>query len=365
MKIQSVNAQAFKIPLPRPFQGSNYTYTHKKGLFAQATTNEGISGFCYLGDDFGLGHLIAKAVNDVFSKTLLGREVSDVESIWHDMRPFVRDILGDRRVALHAQALMDILCWDLNAKSQAKSLVDLIGQKQSNAPIMAIAGYYTQQNLLSELASETRELIDLGCCGMKLKVGGLSIQEDIERVKAVRDAGGDNFTLAVDANQAWSLSQALKFVDGCENLDLAWVEEPVYWDNDIVDLTALRKETNIPICAGQSENSVAGIARMINAGAVDICNLHPGYAGGITPWLKAAELARRNNLQVANTGEPQLSASLMLAIEHGMSVEIYHPDRDPVFPRHCPAFTERKNGCIDATELHGWGIVPVLNEEVV
>ena len=71
------------------------------------------------------------------------------------------------------------------------------------------------------------------------------------------------------------MSQALKFVDGCEILNLAWVEEPVHWDTDIVDLAALRKQTDIPICAGQGENSVAGIARMIDAGAVYICNLHP------------------------------------------------------------------------------------------
>jgi D-galactarolactone cycloisomerase len=79
---------------------------------------------------------------------------------------------------------------------------------------------------------------------------------------------------------------------------------PVHWDNDIVDLAALRKETEIPICAGQSEITVAGTARLIDAGAIDICNLHPGYTGGITPWLKSADLARRNGLSVANTGEP-------------------------------------------------------------
>ena len=96
----------------------------------------------------------------------------------------------------------------------------------------------------------------------------------------------------------------------------------MHWDNDIVDLAALRKESEIPICAGQSEVTVAAVASMIDAGAIDICNLHPGYVGGVTPWLKSAELARQNGLKVVNTGEPQLSASLMLACEHGMSIEI-------------------------------------------
>ncbi len=358
MKILSIKAQAFARALPRHFQGSNYSYTHKNGVFAYATTDEGVDGVCYLGDDFGLAQSIAKAVNDDFSKILIGREISDVESVWQDMRPLVRNILADRRVTLHAQAVVDILCWDILAKVQKQSLVDLLGPKRNDAPIMAIAGYYTKQNALTDLANETRELITLGCKGMKLKVGGLSVEEDIARVRTVREAGGDAFNLAADANQAWSLKQALQFVDACSNLGLSWVEEPVHWDNDIVDLAFLRKQTDIPICAGQSEINVAGIARLIDAGAVDICNLHPGYAGGVTPWLAAAELARKNGLKVANTGEPQLSASLMLACEHGMSVEIYHPERDPCFPEYCPVFHARKNGCIGRSNLMGWGIVP-------
>lgn len=357
MKILTIEAEAFAVPLPRIFQGSNYSYSHKKGVFARATTDEGVNGFCYLGDDFGLGEMIAAAVNDDFSKILIGRDPCCVESIWHDMRPLVRNILGDRRVALHAQAVMDVLCWDLHAKAQGRTIVDLLGRKRNDAPIMAIAGYYTLQNSLSDLAKETRDLVALGCSGLKLKVGGLSVDEDVARVKTVRESGGAGFNLAVDANQAWSLSDALKFVEACQHLDLQWVEEPVHWDNDIVDLAALREQTDIPICAGQSEITVAGVARLIDAGAIDICNLHPGYVGGITPWLVSADLARQNGLKVANTGEPQLSVSLMLASEHGMSVEIYHPDRDPVFPQYCSAFTERKNGRIAEAKTLGWGLV--------
>jgi len=359
LKILTIEAEAFAVPLSRHFQGSNYSYTHKKGIFARASTDEGVNGFCYLGDDFGLGEIIAKAVNDDFSRILIGRDPCCVENIWHDMRPLVRNILGDRRVALHAQALLDVLCWDLHAKAQGRTVVDLLGRMRHDVPIMAIAGYYSQQNSLSDLADETQELVALGCSGLKLKVGGLSVDEDVARVRTVRESGGAAFNLAVDANQAWSLSDALRFVEACQDLDLHWIEEPVHWDNDIVDLAVLREQTAIPICAGQSEITVAGVARLIDAGAIDICNLHPGYVGGITPWLASAELARQNRLKVANTGEPQLSASLMLACEHGMSVEIYHPDRDPILPQYCPAFNDRKNGRIEETKQIGWGLIPI------
>ena len=173
------------------------------------------------------------------------------------MRPLVRDILGDRRVALHAQALADILCWDLYAKGQNLSIVDLLGRQRSQVPIMAIAGYYSLHRTSINLISETRDLIALGCSGMKLKVGGMSVAEDVKRVKVVRDTGGSSFNLAVDANQAWSLKEAIEFANACESLNLNWIEEPVYWDDDINDLAILKKETEIPICAGQSEVTVA------------------------------------------------------------------------------------------------------------
>jgi L-alanine-DL-glutamate epimerase-like enolase superfamily enzyme len=362
MKILSVEAKAFKVKLSTNFTGSNYTYTHKKCVFAQAKTDQGIEGFCYLGDDFGLGRKIAKMINEDFSKILIGRDPAHVEILWDEMRPMARNILGDRRIALHAQALSDILCWDLYAKSENKSMITLLGKKRTSASIIAIAGYYGPHKSLIDLAKETKNLIEIGCKGMKLKVGGLSVSEDFKRVKTVREAGGKDFLLAVDANQAWALDEALEFARACEHLDLLWIEEPVHWDNDIADLSKFRKMTDIPVCAGQSEVTLAGVARLIDSEAIDICNLHPGYAGGITPWLRSADLARENGLRVANTGEPQLSASLMLACEHGMSLEMYHPSRDPLFPKFCPAYRERINGEIKPTNLNGWGILPEQNE---
>jgi len=93
------------------------------------------------------------------------------------------------------------------------------------------------------------------------------------------------------------------------------------------------------------------------ADAIDICNIHPGYCGGVTPWLDAARLAEERGLLMANTGEPQLSAQLIPALSHGTCVEIYHPDRDPVFSKHCPIASTIKNGRIGLAKVPGWGIV--------
>ena len=126
----------------------------------------------------------------------------------------------------------------------------------------------------------------------------------------------------------------------------------------MADLATLRAGTGTPICAGQSEWTVAGAKRLIEAVSIDICNLHPGYCGSVTPWLEVARFAASRGIGMANTGEPQLSTHLIPAMALGTCVEIYHPDRDPVFPAHCPAAATVKDGRIALGEAPGWGILP-------
>jgi D-galactarolactone cycloisomerase len=283
LKISAVKAHAEAIPLPRPFHGSNYVYTAKKAVFIEIDTDAGIQGYCYLGDDFGLGNEIAGKINQDIGPALLGADPLNVQDHWQWMRGFCRDILADRRVALHAQALVDICLWDIVGKERGQPLAAVFGEAPTARPVIAVAGYYAPGKTLADLADEALELIRLGCAGMKLKVGGAELGQDTARVQAIRRAAGPEFLLAVDANQAWSLGEAKEFLAQTADENLYWLEEPVHWDNDVADLATLRAGTDVPICAGQSEWSVAGAKRLIEAGAIDICNLHPGYSGGVTP----------------------------------------------------------------------------------
>ena len=211
MIIESISAKTESHELVSAFHGSNYIYTHKNLITVKAKTNKGINGYCYLGDDFLLGTKVAQLFNKNIAPVLIGRNPLKTYEIWDDLRPQARGILSDRRIALHAQALADAVCWDIVGKAARKPLVQVLGLAKQHAPIIAIAGYYSPKKDLAGLTRETHNLIDLGFRGMKLKVGGASLDEDIERVKAVRKAGGSSFLLAVDANQAWSLSEAKYF----------------------------------------------------------------------------------------------------------------------------------------------------------
>src|SRR5262249_60653194 len=119
-----------------------------------------------------------------------------------------------------------------------------------------------------------------GYAGCKFKVGGRSPAEDAERVKVAREAAGADFILTVDANQGWTLRQAVEFSRLVQDQDIRWFEEPVRWYSDRLDLAAARSQTGIPICAGQSEISRAGCRDLMMAGAIDVCNFDASWSRG-------------------------------------------------------------------------------------
>ena len=100
-----------------------------------------------------------------------------------------------------------------------------------------------------------------GFAGMKFKVGGKTPAEDAARVRVAREAAGPDFALMVDANQGYDRAQAVEFARLVWDLDIRWFEEPCRWTNDARWMRDVRYQTGIPVCAGQSETTLAGHPR--------------------------------------------------------------------------------------------------------
>ena len=110
--------------------------------------------------------------------------------------------------------------------------------------------------------------------------------EDEARVKAVREAVGDQVELMVDANCQMKLDAAVRWCKRFEPYNLMWFEEPIV-HNDPHLLAQLRKQTSIPIAAGQWENFFK-LADLVKQDAVDFLNIHVLSVGGFTMGMKAA-----------------------------------------------------------------------------
>lgn len=314
-------------PLPRTFRGSYYRMTHRATLIVRVRTADGIVGEAYAGDEDKTLSDIEGIVRTEIAPNVVGLDAMATERVWQAGYPATFDILRDRRLGLVALACVDTAVWDAVGKALGVPLWRLWGGYRRELPLVAIGGYYGEP--LGPIAEEVAAYRELGLAGMKLKVGGAEPAVDARRVRAARDAGGDDFVITVDANQGYSVADAVDFGRRVADLDVRWFEEPVRWHNDRRSLRDVRARTPLPVCAGQSELSPSGCRDLMEAGAIDVCNFDASWSGGPTAWRRTAAIATAYEVEMGHHEEPQVSVHLLGSQPHGTYAECFHPDRDP------------------------------------
>jgi D-galactarolactone cycloisomerase len=356
LKIERIECVPLSMPLPRTFRGSNYFMTHRCTIITRVYTSAGIVGEVYNGDEFETQGEVVKIILDEIQPLLIGKDAFNIEGCWQLMRKPSTNILRDRKLAMCAQACVDSALWDAVGKALNAPLYKLWGGYSDRLPSICIAGYYEEGKTLADFGREMEEIKLQGHAGCKFKVGGRSPAEDAERVRVARKAAGNDFILVVDANQNWTLRQAVEFSRLATDLNIRWFEEPVRWENDRLDMAAARSQTGIPICAGQSEISRSGCRDLMMSGAIDVCNFDASWGGGPTEWRRVAALASSFAVEMGHHEEPQISAHLLAAIPNGTYLESFHPDRDPMFYRLVANRSALKDGYYAVPSGPGFGL---------
>lgn len=363
LKIERIECIPLSMELPRTFKGSSYFMTHRCTIITRVYTSDGIIGEIYNGDEFEIQKEIVDIIINEIQPLIVGMSAFNTAGCWDRIMKPSRNILRDRKLAMCAIACVDSAIWDCVGKALDVPLYKIWGGARETLPIVCIAGYYEEGKTDSDLAREVESIRDSGFCGMKFKVGGLSPHEDAARVRIARDAGGEDFTLLVDANQGWTVRQAITFAELAQDSGIRWFEEPVGWENDREDMATVRAISGIPVCAGQSEISGAACRDLIMAKAVDVCNFDASWGGGPTEWLRVAALAQTCSVQMGHHEEPQVSAHLLAAVQNGTFLETFHPDRDPLFYRLVANRSEISQGHYRVPDGPGFGVK--LDEKVI
>ena len=167
-----------------------------------------------------------------------------------------------------------------------------------------------------------------GFRGAKIKVGKPHVAEDVARLAAVREAVGDAFEIMVDANQCFTVSEAIRRARAFEPLGLAWLEEPLPAE-DLGGHVELAAHTAIPIAVGESLYHPAHFREYLERDACSIVQVDCARIGGITPWLKVAHLAETFNVAVCPHFLMELHVSLTAAVPNAAWVE-YIPQLDDI-----------------------------------
>ena len=352
LKITRIETEAIRVPLARTYRGSHYKMTHRSTVITRIHTASGLVGEAYAGDEDASLLEIENIIHDEIAPLLIGEDGSAIEKLWEVARPATWDILRDRRLGLVACASIDVTLWDLLGKALDVPLWKLWGGYRSKVPVITIGGYYGSNLSIKE---EVEYLLKEEFAGMKFKIGGMSPTDDAKRFKQAREVGGENFRIAVDANQGYTPAQAIEFSKLVADDNLLWFEEPCIWQNDRKGMRDVRYSGSVAVCAGQSEFSAAGCRDLMETGAIDFCNFDSSWSGGPTEWRKVAAMASVYDVKMAHHEEAQVSAHLLASIPHGTYVEYFHPDRDPIWHNLLANRPKLKEGHIQLNDNPGLG----------
>ena len=239
--------------------------------------------------------------------------------------------------------------WDLRCKRYGLPLWKVAGGAKPRVPVYTTEGGWLHLSVAS-LVAQTLEAKAQGFRGAKLKVGRPHVSEDVARIRAVREAVGDAFEIMVDANQGFTVSEAIRRARAFEPFGLAWLEEPLPAE-DLGGHVELAAHTAIPIAVGESIYHPAHFREYLERDACSIVQVDVARIGGITPWLKVAHLAEAFNVAVCPHFLMELHVSLTAAAPAATWVE-YIPQLDDLTSSRL----EIVDGCAIAPMTPGLGI---------
>ncbi len=351
MKITSITTEEYRWPRHKPISNGKHTYTHSGLSLVKIETDEGITGI-----GLGAGGLVGKATVEHLKPELIGEDPINVERLWHKM--WVPKLIGRRGLTTRAISAIDIGLWDIRAKVAGLPLYRLLGGYRDRVPTYVAGGYYEEGKGLKELAEESVTSVEMGARAIKMKIGAVSIREDVERVKAVRAAIGPDIKLMVDANCAYRYYEAIQIAKRIEEYDIFWFEEPVAPD-DFEGHRKLAEATTIPIATGENEYTRYGFRDLIEHNSAAILNADAKICGGVTEWMKIAALAQAHDLDIAPHGSQDIHVHLVAAVANGLILEYYRDSVDPMWAKmYRTTLMLNEDGTVSPPDVPGIGCDP-------
>ena len=272
------------------------------------------------------GSSVMGLLRDHLAPQLPGRDPAHIEAIWRDLK-FSTNATTTGVITALALAAIDTALWDLKCKKAGLPLHVVAGGAKDRVGLYTTEGgwLHIEQDKLVEDALAAQAS---GFGGAKVKVGKPHVAQDVERIMAVREAVGPAWELMVDANQAFTVDEAIRRARCFEPADLAWLEEPMPAE-DVSGHERLSQATTLPIAIGESVYSIGHFREYMQRGACSIVQVDVARIGGITPWLKVAHTAESFNLPVCPHFLMELHVSLVCAVPNGRWVE-YIPQLDEI-----------------------------------
>jgi len=290
MKIASVTARAYQIPAQANAQDVPWVWGLLTQVYVSVTTEDGLEG---VGEAFGYGVPGASAwvVNNTLAPLLVGQDASRI----HELTQMLfrkTHIFGRYGITTFAISGVEMALWDLAGKKAELPLHQLLGGASRTA-IPAYASLVRYPEGHGQIEADARKAMDEGYGMLKLH------QLTVESVALARAAIGADVPLTVDINCEWRPSEAIAMALAMDEYALLWLEEPVWPPEDFSSLNRVQAESGVPLASGENLCTAVAFGEMAAQGAVDYLQPSVTKVGGIAQWLKVADIAALNGLELA------------------------------------------------------------------
>lgn len=263
----------------------------------EVESDDGVVGF---GEAFGLPHpLSATAIlNAVIAPVLIGQEVGEPSEMTDVLYRYFVALGSTRGAAMEALSGVDIALWDLKARAAGIPLSTLLGAAPGPVPTYASpVAFYDDPEKSAQAALD---FLKRGFHAIKIKIGR-GAEVDARHVGAIRNAVGPAVPLYVDVNCAYDVPTAIAVAEALAPFDLGWFEEPIA-PEDVEGLAEVRRNSPIPVAAGENEFTLPAYRRLLDAEAVDFLQPNITRAGGVSGMLAVGRMCEEAGVRLAPHG---------------------------------------------------------------
>ena len=328
LTFRSLRARPVVLKLKRPVVARIAEISEWPMILIDLQTEEGVVGRSYLEPYVpkALRYLVAM-LNDL-GALLRGRRVAPLE-LYEAARKSLH-FVGYQGLSTIAVAGLDMAAWDALARAAGVPLCVLLG-----GTVGPVKAYNSNGLWLKEPKALGAEAVQLreegGFTGLKLRRGRARLSDDIAALEAVRKAVGDEMALMVDFNQGLHLGEALERCHGIDGLGLAWIEEPIVYDN-LAGYAQLAAEVKTPIQIGENFYGPRDLHAALAAKACDLVMPDFMRIGGVTGWQRSAAIAGAAGVPMSTHLYPEVAAHMMRVTETAHWLE-WQDWADPILQR--------------------------------
>ena len=298
-------------------------------IYVKIGTDGGVYG---VGESYYFGRTVATFVDEFIAPTIIGLDPSNIESISRKLTTYTGALSSG--VEMRAKSAVDIALWDIKGKVEGKPIYQLLGGSSKALPIYntcAGRGYMRKsdqdssawgisadndqyedlQAFMTDAGALAKTLQAEGIGGMKIwpfdiyaeKNDGADISDDdlkkgLIPLQKVRDAVGEKMQLMLELHALWSPVAAKKIFEATKDLNLTWIEDPIYPDL-LDDYAILRDKGYAPIAHGETVSSMTRVNSLLKNDYIDVLTLDLGWCGGFTQGIKFTQATKKYGKSIA------------------------------------------------------------------